>query len=797
MFTDFQPVPTFVDGQAISASDINALLYNNAMIDRVTNNPQSLFMMSHAYAPTMLPAIWEDPEYCFWEGSFLYRTGMQYAYLGFWYKLENNSDITSEFALGNLRSPSARINVGVTVKYTDPIYEVINKGTEFYAFADASTAQTTTKNGTTGAGNYGYVTVIREGSGAASSVQTLTNADQTYIVPNSRISTIRIELTGLNLKDGEVVPVKLWFTTYTNTSPDRFTRIRDVISGNPTNLGSLPAWFLRTYFINYDVLYAQTDGDLSYTANWPIGTFQQNLTESNLGLITQKQQYITERLRYKPYPATGSIVYVGAKGGTASLFYPKGDHNLGDPEYTKENYWLPRSATTYEPLYSLSIDLVTPYNTNSCLASFAWNPYFKKYDTLYTNFRFYGIGNTRQTLLVDMAEQPTGMSSFRRVRRADTPGNYQKSYPYIFGDVYTDGGTFGLYDSASALSHAIDNPYVAGNLKTYLNKAFNVRIPSLYTPVFSPEFQQFSNQYTASTNYYLASGLWEDSVAIRFDNYVTDGVYKSWGLFRADNQTIQFGFRSDTNPATINSTFPSAFSVPAGEAFYNYRYLNIYNGDTWRWVTNNGVRGYAPVFINLYDHSNTANVNKTDHTSFIHLLGLTTGSPEYRDYSTPTTYTPQQSLPASGLYSVLLDINNTLNVQYTELFSNNPHFARYDMFWNKPKSPTQYMPLLKKFTDKFFYFTNQRKGNFLVLRGKGVTLFKGEVNTVETTNDIKGSLYPENAVNFRYESSTSVISGDVEETVILNLEELDIPLGSYYYLQGEIVYAAEYFEEPL
>jgi hypothetical protein len=802
MITDFQAVPQFNNGQAISASDLNALLYNNSLIERIANSNQPLFMMSHAYSPTFLPASWLDSDYNFWEGSFLYREGMRYAYIGFWYKLENALDITNEFALGNLRgdpSPTQMaLHICASLNSKERPVSYSNTGVQYFAFADASRALTTNTTGTTTEGKeFQHTITIREGAGSGSQ-STQVNAGQTYITPNSRVSTVRMDIGNMGFSDGEIVTVRLWIGTYSRyaTYFDQFASIRDVLRSNTTNPGSIPGFF-DTYFINYGVLYAQTDGDLSYTANWPSTNYSGTLSQNDLGIITKKQSYIKERIQQRPRPLTGSIVYIGTRGGTASLFYPKGDHNLGDPDYTKENYWMPRSSTTFEPMYADSVNMVTGYNINSCLASFSWNPYLSKYDTIYFDMRFFGRGNTRQVLLADLAEQPTGLSSFRRVRRAD---DASKLYPYILGDVISSDANssfYGAYGSASALSAGVEEPYNAARFKTYLNKAFNVRIPSPYTPVYSPELQVYSNQNNARTNYYLASGLWEDSIPIRFTEDVVDGIYTSWGLFKSDNQTVQFGFRSDLDPAIINSTFPLEIPVPNGERFYAHSYQAIYNGPTWKWVTANGVRGYAPVFINLYDHSGTDNVNKENYTSFIHVFGMSTGSPEYRDYATPVDYSAEQQLTYSGLVNELTSIHTELNTYYTELFSVNPYFSRYDMFWGAPKSPTDYMPLLTEYKEKFFYFSGQRQGNYLILRGKDVTMYWGEVEEVNLTDEIKGSLYPASSVNLTFSDSTGLISGDTEETVIVNLDALGIPLGSRYHLQGEVIYAAEFFEEPL
>ena len=820
MAIDFQQVPAFYNNQPISAEDINAFLQNNVYIDQVVKSPQPLFMMSHAYAPSTLPWRWDAPTYTFWEGSFMYREGMEYAYIGFHYKLEWIWNINQEFALGNLRNLYGMVWLNNVDKAPlDMLNSTENPGLNpFYAVFDISTATTVTKSGTESGKTYQYVTTIREGAGTAS-LALETNAGQTYIPANSRISTIRIKINSLGFSDGQIVPVKLAFLTTTTYAVNPIT-IKSVIWQNLNNIGMSSGIPEYTY-MHYGVLYAQTDGDLSYTANWPTTPFTTTgnsvLSQTNLSILSTKQRYILERLKGRPQPLTGSITYVGDKSGTATLFYPYKDHHLGDEKYTADNYWMPTSETTKEPMYDSSRYMAIPYNATSTLATYSWNPYFTTYDTLYTNFRFYGRGTgtyeTRQLLLVEMAEQPTSILTFRKAMDNFFVNRFA---PFTLGDnTFTASYYDKAYGSSDARYYINNNPFNSTFLKTYYNRGYNVRIPSPYTPVFSPQYQKYSSEYAQSSNYYLVSGLWEDNVAIRFTPVQTAGAYTSWGLFKTSpsdpvnpDKTIQIGFNGDLPFSTILNNFYNRFTITeykgstqlisGNDVVYNYVENGAYNGSNWKWVTNNGVRGYAPVFLNLYDHSYPQNSGKEGTASVIQVIGMSAGSPAFRDYTTFSGYSPETSMTYTQLSTLLASINTELDLIYNTTFTYNPHFTRYDMFWNQPKSPTAFMPLLKEYCDKFFMFSTQRKGNFLVVRGTNVTLKYGDVKTVKVSEKTgKGSLYQSSAVDFDFASSQNIISSTVQQTVVVDLESIGVPTGSQYFLQGDVLYAAEFYEEPV
>lgn len=149
---------------------------------------------------------------------------------------------------------------------------------------------------------------------------------------------------------------------------------------------------MRLNHIYYSQLYARTDGDFSYTDNWATVsgvtvTGSDVLSVSNLRKLSGKQRYITDRLRYRPMPLTGSLFYVSVYGGTGSVKYAQYDIVPGEWEYSLEQYAVPVSNDgEYWPAQikhrSRLVDYAGIYNPQSNLATFAWDPYFDKYNKL-------------------------------------------------------------------------------------------------------------------------------------------------------------------------------------------------------------------------------------------------------------------------------------------------------------------------------------------------------------------------------------------------------------------------------
>jgi hypothetical protein len=817
MNIDFQAVPEFFRGQPISATDINNLRHNILTANNVMTAPQPLFMDTHIYAPKALPLTWRGPEFDIWEGAFMYREGMQKAYLGFHLKLDGLADITGEFPLSTFND----VAIAVIVKHTTLTYQQAFTQTPRFTRA-LEVTDTTTR--TFSDSNFWYRFRLKDGHGVESPPTDTINGYE-YITPNSRVSEIEIDVSLLDLQDGEIVPIKLVIVAHKNPM---------VLPTNANRGDGYTILFHKFFFksglngrqvaqshIFYSMLYAQTDGDLSYSDNWPTASFVSSgenvLSVNNLALLTRKQRYIVERLRNRPMPMTGSLFYISAWGGTSSVRYPAKDVVPGQWDFYKSTYSIANkyNSNDDEDVFNVNevVDMAYSFNAQSTLATFAWNPYFPLYDGAFVNFKFYGNTEARQVMIVDFTEQPVSSTSIRRnVLYWLNPGvGRQSGHLTGYFDANISGVRVdytGYYGSVFADHQTLSNVLVTTlgqrRRKVYLNRMYNVRIPSDTTPVYSPEFGRFSTQSGPQAKYFLTKGLWEDSVEIKFakDTTFTDPTSRgreSWRLVR-DNSgfTLNYGFVGNAPESVTMDGFVDRFKpLNKTEKEAQYKQVSAYNGTNWRWITEAGQRGWSQVFLNLYDHSKPT-LNKANYISYCNVLGMSVYNRANRLYSVPAEYEPNEEITYANLRTLLGDIDSDLTYLYENMFISNPHFRRYDMYWGSPKSVLALKRLFGDYNKKFYYVARQRLGNILIVRGQNVTLYYGEVSELKREEDPNGSLHEMSAVGVKFEHSTSIISGDEEQTVVFHLSNIeDLAYNQYYYLQGDsIIYAAEFYEEP-
>lgn len=783
------------------------------MITKLRSSPQPLFMDSHAYAPKALSLSWRDPDFIIWEGSFIYREGMKYAYLGFQVKLDGiNTSTEYEYLMSSFGNASASVNIGIITKYTDfsfkNLYNFADTNASFDPFiasAPLYAAATYNKKPKTVGGETTntYRFIIKDGS--ANNVAT--TGDPAYLTKNGRVSEIRISLENLSLVDGELVPIKLFLIVNENPNKaDRNSELFDPIYANFNNYFILrPAQRIEvsrvdTDHIFYSHLYAYTDGDLSYTDNWPsvsgvVVTGEDVLSTANMQKLTGKQRYITDRLKNRPMPLTGCLLYLSAWGGTSSVRYPQYEVVPGQWEYSKEEYAQAISNSMDE--FAIGGDNLGKivygagrFNPQSNLATYAWNPAFELYNQPTFSFKYFGNTESRQVLIVDFTEAPVSQTSTRN-NWLSAGGRAARS-GHLFG--YFDGGGIathtGYYGSVYA-AHNMAKHVDGTNEKISDNHLFQVRIPSPNTRVYSPEL----GDYTSSTTWFFPKGFWEDQISILF----TEKSTNLWGLRKQGGYTTQYGFVGDTPRASLVGSFTPKIDTPSQPEFdKQYEYLAGYNDSDWNWRMTDGSKGYSQIFVNLYDHHSAHYRGKANYISYCFFIGVDDYKVADTQITIPAVYSGGSFKTYTQVKSAIETINNSLNESYSKLFTGNPHFTNYNMFWGAPKSPLNMRNVYKDYTDKFIFFTRQRTGNILIVRGKNVTLYYGEIKKLERNGSPYGSLHKIDDVDIEFEYSESVISGDNEQTRILHLSSINnLAYGQRYYIQGEkITYAAEFFEEP-
>ncbi len=792
------------------------------MITKLRASPQPLFMDSHAYAPKALPLYWRDPEFVIWEGSFIYREGMKYAYLGFQVKIDGvNTDVGYEYQMGVFGTAANSVNVGIITKYTEFSYRnlyntaAVNANyTKFIASAPLYIADThyeklkTPGNNSTAT----YRFIIKDGS--ANNVA----ATGGYLTKNARVSEIRIDLENLNLIDGELVPIRMYLLV--NENPNKAnpsSALFDPVYANfnnffilrpggqvPTTGNRLEVSRVDTDHIFYSQLYAYTDGDLSYTDNWPavsgvVVTGTDVLSTANIQKLTGKQRYITDRLKNRPMPLTGCILYLSVWGGTSSVRYPQYEVVPGQWEYSKEEYGQAISNSMDE--FAIGGDnlgkLVSGagrVNPQSNLATYAWNAALDLYNQPTFSFKYFGNTESRQVLIVDFTEAPVSQTSTRN--NVLPKGSSASRSGHLFA--YFDGGGqarhTGYYGSVLA-THNMAKYVDVDNKKIKNNHLFQVRIPSPNTRVYSPEL----GTYTSDRTWFLPRGFWEDQISVLFEE--NKGVNGRWGLAKIGGYTAQYGFVSERTVESLKSSFTgkAPIDTPQDPEFNKqYEYLAGYNDNSWAWQMTAGSKGYSQIFVNLYDHHSAHYRSKANYISYCFFVGVDDYKAADLVITMPTVYSGGSLRTYAQIKTAITTINNSLNENYEKLFTGNPHFTNYNMFWGAPKSPVNMRNIYKDYTDKFFFFTRQRTGNLLIVRGKNVTLYYGEIKKLDRKGSPYGSLHKIDDIGVEFEYSQNIISGDNEQTRILYLESINsLAYGQRYYIQGDtITYAAEFFEEP-
>ena len=830
MLIDFQPVPEFTEGQPIAAEDLNTFNLNNSYIYKMLAAPQPLFMDAHAYAPKVVPLSWYSPDFTIWKGAILYRTGMTYADIGVHIKMDGmltdmgNSEV-SEYSISDLGNAGVGgtyidgLALGIIVKYTEFSYLNIYKTAsdsiyfKYYSAAPLNIAGTNVSPTATKGGTYTFT--VRDGSGRN---QTKTDG---YLTANARITNVRVDLTNLDLKDGEIVPISLILLvninprksdpTDTDNYQNKYAHFSNYFLGRESN--RLTTTEVNSNHIFYSTLYARTDGDLSYSDNWPavsgvVVSGNSVLSTANMNKLTGKQRYIVDRLKNKPMPLTGSLFYLTGYGGTASVKYPQYDVVPGDWSYSKEEYAVPVSKDAdYFPdgvtKWGGLVDYASRYNPQSNLATFAWNPYFDVYNELLVSLKYFGNTEARQVLIVDMPEAPVSLTSIRNNVITLTAGDVvqQARSGHIYG--YLDGGSgisrkwYGYYGSIYLAHNThtyINNP---NSIKAAFNHMFQVRIPSTNTKVYSPEF----GSYNPGNEFYFGRGMYQDDVSILFDEKSED----LWGLIRAADpdepavpKTLQYGFVGNYTTTELSPFYKQKTGTTEFQD-KQYTRSTTYNNSSWNWkISDNRTKGYSQVYLNLYDHQKGSLKAKANYIGYFNIIGLSAFNAAGKSYAVPTQYSMLQELTYSGLVTGIAEINTRLDDHYNALFVSNPHFKYYDMFWESPKSPLILRNIYKDYTEKFFYFTKQRVGNILIVRGRNVSMHYGEIKKLERKGDPYGSLHKIDDVDVEFEYSESIISGDDEQTAIFHFTRVPkLGYNERYYIKGdEVVYAAELFEEP-
>lgn len=169
-----------------------------------------------------------------------------------------------------------------------------------------------------------------------------------------------------------------------------------------------------------------------------------------------------------------------------------------------------------------------------------------------------------------------------------------------------------------------------------------------------------------------------------------------------------------------------------------------------------------------------------------------------------TRFTSFQDLSYSGLIAHLNQINTKLNTVKT-LISLVDEYKYIPIFWQKPKSMLiEYERIrlgerdlsklrLKQLEELTVYFSKLRQADYLVVRGKNISIGWAGFNKLYRDNP--NDIFPA-PLTFEFVQSQTLTGNDIQ-TVVLGFASLPgLNYGERYYLTGDIYYAAETMGVP-
>lgn len=804
MLSNIYEPPVFVDGTELSAYALNVIDENTARMESLVYGPQPLPLDSWFLSPKAIPLTFNKPYQEIFFGSFLYRKGMTKLTISFYVSFESaytpkdSRDVEIINFNNSFSSRCGTLAVGILLGsnksndsyYTNPAdgYRAVAQFNGGYSYLPAGFSISLPNNSYSTAYTH-YMATSSQGS--------VLSGDLFSNLTSDRLKTITIDLTQLALQDSEIVPIKVAImgsaTEPTKTIASNFSKVGSL--KYPTMNDLYPGLLLHnrsdpvdTYYIKYNTVDAKILGDLSYSSSWSDTTFPSlgTITATDFNRVANKQRYLVERLRNRPMPLTGSFVFYPIYANSAAILYPQFNND---------------SLTVLGK--ELTVASARAFNSEAQLATYAWCPQFSVYDRVGINFKYLTNTNSRAALVLDFPETAISTPASRiSIYNNDFLTGYAASGGDKTSKEYPHFVTANRY--WQRLSRSLGYSY-----RSSYGYPFQVRVPSPTTPVYNRATSNYTNSY-----YLTDGGYFEDTVYIDFQKFYENSYFSAWGLSKGvDGYTAQIGLVAEV-PVNLLPQGIAVGNITLQDGYVAVpEYNSLHTGyplwgarQHWKWVSsNNTALNPRPLVVNFIDYSQKYIESKASYIGFYFQYGVFTINSNTNTYATYTEYSPNYSYTVSGIHKFFKDTDVRLTNLYNNTFKAvngraiNPHFYEEPIFWGQPQTPLlKFDKDIIDMSSKMFYFTGRRISNFLIVRGRNVTMYYGEFSKVTRDSNPVGSFLPENSVDWSFSESYSVISGDYEGTVVIDLSNVpNLTLGSYYHLKGEsIVYAAEFFEEP-
>lgn len=829
-------VPKFFEGQELSAQDLNNLAQNVEIMEQVIKGPDRLFLSDWKLAPPVFKLIEQktntgDPatlegltfamsmsEVDVWEGSFLYREGMHTLRLGFnTYAVKERLDSFGKSPLdlkdayavnyGKVGDNSKYVNPSTSLvlllKYTDmPVTQVISKYPK-YAISwvyDSSKKTVYKQPSNTSVNSFTMV----ENSTALSGSNWNANGNS-----SAGYHTYTLDITKYNFVPGEIVSLKFKIKTRDN---------QPVLS-----LGR------RFYF---SMVYANIDHDVSsYT--WKTLSSASITTLSHIKDVAENQRVLVDYFQKYDIPlraavwdqvmaGTSQFPYYGRFQSTALQGLARWglvsaeDYLVMDFNTSEARYYLPMRfdlKNTVSMSYNVAVNTRSAFSLQGLLSKSAIAAHRNK------KVFYYASTKNAPSFLIAYNYK---FGENKKDRYPWVVGLGQMNYGDYTNNVSSAGGRF---QYANFLARVGLTNFMGTVSVDAANDVQSSILPvGLTTPAGYPDPREFlymqgsqpSSQNSWQGFYFILPGFITGKVpyynstggnAVGLEDKMFLGPRAVKDEFRdASIYVDNFNFTLKQHTSNTNYYYPAIYEEYGLNNHATYRYTE---SDAYTDFTVN-LKESSPSYTNaiarygagsgmILESFDTRAFNKASYIATFRLAEVTRKTTVEPD-PPEGRFGSFNSVAFSGILGYVKRVNDRQNEVYTYI-NNDPVYKYIPVFWTKPKSSLKHFEDLVQGTndtgEKFFYaaefntiyFSNLRQADYLVVRGRNITIGWGGFNKIYRENP-QSILFPA-PLELEFANSSGLTGSDVE-TVIIGFDTLtSLTYGERYYIQGDVYYAAE------
>jgi hypothetical protein len=841
-------VPKILEGQEISAQDLNNLAQNTELLEEIVHSPDRLFLSNWRLAPPVFSLLNQksetgDPntfvgyqqsiridDVDVWEGSFIYREGMHTLRLGFntfpiiekgpakyFYGIDL-SNIKDQYYRRLTNKTNADFvnestSLFLSIKYTDlPLKQQLSSNKKTLR----SWVYASEKAGT-------YKQPHDADLNSYSFTDNATHPHETWRANNLSVvgyHEYTLDITRFNFVPGEIVNLKMTIAT------------RD---GNPAKNEGRHFYFSMVY-ANID--HALLGNDWATIANSDITSI------SKVDELANNQKILVEYFRKYDNPLRAALWDQIMAGGSTTPYYARynvialqglaswGFNNGDDYRYmnahvAEAKYYLPKRfdlKNTISMSYNVQVNSKTAFSMQAQLsktaiaAGFTYKP--RDTDDAYDNPSFI---YSNKDLPIEDGHAVLRFPHEVPVGRMNYKDNHFTKEQSDFGSVFARLGKINFMGTYDNTQNGVKKTYETSLL------AEGITVPNgypgtrefLYNRGANPEDQSWWHGFyfirpsllgDGGVPYYTAFGTRIKGLEQKMflGPTAASGEYRDAAYYVDDfNFVLDSQNKSGVTPNT--RFYPKMYSEYGGLPTHDTYYIEKSNAYTDFTInvkeSSNSWSSNIGMFITASGKfKETFSVSAFNKASYISTLRLAEVARKESSYTRTVLgrFESFQEVTIESLIDFLKSVNTNLNEVY-QIVTQDPVFRYIPVFWNKPKSSLNRFEqtTIGKEQDKSFYqamelntvyFSSVRQADYLVVRGRNISIGWNGFTRIYRDNP-KNVLFP-SPLEFTFAQSQSLTGSDIETTVI-GFETLEgLTYGQRYYIQGEVYFAAETMGVP-